>query len=399
MTQCVKYLDNCIALSGEIWAAIHITAGLPPRGSEGTTVKVYNTAQVLRNVFIINGQVAIVFEYNKSRAANNHSFFIVRYLPSNLGTLVFNYLAYIRPFADFLCIRIGLPHLRCNEFLFQDPRKKQKHLSSEQATAILRRLTSHFTAPMTISLYRQASVAIAKRYISKLIEHKNFYELTNATEPINMLAMGVGNNPRTLLTAYAIDKALPTRLQSELLELYLQLSTTWQHWNEKYYKDHCKLQPVQKTEPSQKRPAISTPCSILQAKRLCMAEAAPPSEILSLEDEFQYDNHYRVLICLKCGSAIIPGKSAIVRHLRKHNIKGESLKLLSNQFSGYDLAQPHDLVSPRHGGPPIAGLHIQDGYSCTICCSYRTLNKEIMHRHMSLEHKLKPTTYARAVFP
>lgn len=143
-----------ISCSMQNWVAIHITAGLLPRGSEDTIVKVYNTAQVLRVVFIINGRVAIVFEYNKSHAANNHLFLNVRYLPSNLGTLVFNYLAYIRPFADFLCIWIGLPYLRCNEFLFQNPRKKPKHLSFEQATAILRRLTSHFTAPMTISLYR-----------------------------------------------------------------------------------------------------------------------------------------------------------------------------------------------------------------------------------------------------
>ena len=43
----------------------------------------------MRNVFIINGRVAIVFEYNKLRAMNHHSFYIVRYLPNALGIAVY----------------------------------------------------------------------------------------------------------------------------------------------------------------------------------------------------------------------------------------------------------------------------------------------------------------------
>ena len=85
-------------------------------------------------------------------------------------------------------------------------------------------MTSHLLVPMTLSLYRQASLAVAKRHITKLIKYIRFYKPTDLSDPISILAIGSGHKPRTLLNTYAIDCALPTRLQSELLELYSQLS-------------------------------------------------------------------------------------------------------------------------------------------------------------------------------
>jgi hypothetical protein len=64
----MAYLKAGLHLSDELFAAIHLTAGLPARGPEITTVKVYNTERVLRNVFLIHGQAMIVFEYNKTRS-------------------------------------------------------------------------------------------------------------------------------------------------------------------------------------------------------------------------------------------------------------------------------------------------------------------------------------------
>ena len=40
ITPCMKDLDECTMLCGEIFTVMHITAGLPPYDSEGTTVKV-----------------------------------------------------------------------------------------------------------------------------------------------------------------------------------------------------------------------------------------------------------------------------------------------------------------------------------------------------------------------
>jgi hypothetical protein len=70
-------------IKNEIFAAIHLTAGLPGRGPEITSTKVYNTERVMRNLIIREGRLLVVIEYNKGRASNNHAFYIVRYLISN----------------------------------------------------------------------------------------------------------------------------------------------------------------------------------------------------------------------------------------------------------------------------------------------------------------------------
>jgi hypothetical protein len=220
---CSAYFLGEAELNKELFAAIHFKAGLPARGTEITSIRIYNTAEVLRNVIIREGRVLLVIGYNKARASNFHAFYIVRYLPPRLAQLVFLYLVYIRPFTDFLAAQLRFPHLYAKEYLFPDPRNKQKRLSTAQATDILKRMTRNFPTPMSLSLYRQSALAIAKRYIKQLIEQADFYKPRKSTNPIKMIAAGVGHHPRLLLTEYAIDKALSARLQPELLEMYLSL--------------------------------------------------------------------------------------------------------------------------------------------------------------------------------
>lgn len=43
----------------------------------------------------------IIISYTKARASNNHSFYVVRYLPDEVGASVVLYLGYIRPFLNF----------------------------------------------------------------------------------------------------------------------------------------------------------------------------------------------------------------------------------------------------------------------------------------------------------
>jgi hypothetical protein len=185
-----------------------------PGAPEITTIKVHNTEQAIRNVFVLNDRFLIVFEYHKAQTVTHHAFYVVRYLTLELSLALYQYLVYIRPFADFLRSQLGLGHLRSNEFLFEDPHRKKRHLSPVQATDILRRVTASFPTTMTLALYRQASKAIAKRYITELMKRINLYEPSRATDPRNLLAMGAGHHTKTLLTAYAIDSAYPSSSRS-----------------------------------------------------------------------------------------------------------------------------------------------------------------------------------------
>ncbi|KAJ9413225.1 hypothetical protein QL093DRAFT_1119929 [Fusarium oxysporum] len=56
---------------------------------------------------------------------------------------------------------------------------------------------------------------------------------------MRMFAAGAGHHPRMLLTTYAINRALPERLQPELLEMYRRLSDIWQEWSRRYHREYC----------------------------------------------------------------------------------------------------------------------------------------------------------------
>ena len=225
---CLAYLEAAAQLSARCFSAFHITSGLPGRATETTSIRFRNTKLATRNMCIREGQVMMIISYNKARASTNHAFYVVRYLPDKLGAAFVTYVAYIRPFLDFLATQLQLPQYHSNEFLFPDPKHKARHMSPAQATEALKDLTRALHTPWTIALYRQAAIAIAKRHIRDLIKKRNCYYPSEGSDPIRVLAAGVGHRPRMLLTGYAIDTALPSRLQAELLEMYQQLSTLWQ---------------------------------------------------------------------------------------------------------------------------------------------------------------------------
>jgi hypothetical protein len=81
---------------------VYFTGAGPSRGSELGCSKYKNTDSTLRNHVIQNGEGLIASEYNKARASTNYSFYVIRYLPKQVATLIALHLIYIRPFARML---------------------------------------------------------------------------------------------------------------------------------------------------------------------------------------------------------------------------------------------------------------------------------------------------------
>ncbi|QKD56923.2 uncharacterized protein FOBCDRAFT_140860 [Fusarium oxysporum Fo47] len=205
---CHKYLSAGIELNKSTFAAIHFRASLPGRGTEVTSIRYLNSKLSIRNVFFYDGRMIIIISYNKARASNNYAFYIVRYVPVDLSLSLLKYLAIVRPVWEFLARKMHTIRHDSNEFFFLDPNGRRKHLSSEQASGILRSRTRDLVTLWTLSLYRQAALAIAKRYLAKLVDKSNFYYPSSAGDPMRVFAAGAGHHPRMLLTTYAIDRAL-----------------------------------------------------------------------------------------------------------------------------------------------------------------------------------------------
>jgi hypothetical protein len=404
---CNAYIQSETELKNEIFAAIHLTAGLPPRGTEITSIRIHNTAEVMRNLIFREGRLLLVIGYNKARASNHHAFYTVRYIPRRLAVLVFLYLVYIRPFVDFLAAQLRFPHLRGTEYLFPDPRNKQKHLSTSQATDVLKRLTQRFPTSMTLSLYRQSALAIAKRYIKELIEKTDFYNPKASTDPMKIISAGVGHHPRMQLTEYATDNALPARLQPELLDMYLRLSNLWQDWNATYYSDHQKsllvssaplpLTIYEKHSLKRRLPLNMLPSERTNKRQLSrMPDIAQPDDVSG----FRYDGYYKILICLSCESAIQSSPESWYRHLNSmHRILGPECKALIQHFQAYDISPQSKLIVPQKRITAIEGLRIAHGFGCRVCPSSSTMftiHERKMKDHISSVHKLKPMQAKRA---
>ena len=94
--------------------AMH-TNSLPGRGSEIGSIKFANSVYSARNIYVLNGRLAFVTCYDKSRSRRMTTEYIVRYLSDELSQVVAQYLAYVCP---FVC-SLGREE---SEYLFVDKR-------------------------------------------------------------------------------------------------------------------------------------------------------------------------------------------------------------------------------------------------------------------------------------
>lgn len=99
---------------------IHVLGGLPARGTEIATVQYCNSQLSLRNVYVRDGLVLILIEYNKTEGVTEEPKIIGRYLPWRLSRLVVMFIADVIPFAEFLEVQLGRGVNRPRStFLFQ----------------------------------------------------------------------------------------------------------------------------------------------------------------------------------------------------------------------------------------------------------------------------------------
>jgi hypothetical protein len=216
-------------------ACIHFTGGIPGRGTEVTTIKWCNTRHVMRNVFVYQGRLVIITEYTKARGRMNKSFYIVRFLPLLVSQILFQYLVYVRPFAEALSSQAQLGSqvaTSLDQYSFVLTRTDDRPFHTNDLSAIISKQTKKVLGtPLATASYRQATLAIAKKHIATIAKPLDPYSARTGS---NALLLGVahqaGHTIQTLMDSYAINKAYPTRLQPELIYQYKIVSELWHQW-------------------------------------------------------------------------------------------------------------------------------------------------------------------------
>ena len=77
--------------------AVHVTGGQPARGPELLSIRWRNGVLQDHNLYVIDGQVAVITRYHKTQSQWDKPKVVVRFLSEAVGQLVAAYLLYVRP--------------------------------------------------------------------------------------------------------------------------------------------------------------------------------------------------------------------------------------------------------------------------------------------------------------
>ena len=113
----------------------------------------------------------LVFLYNKAGLESNSSFYIVRFPVPSVQHVLFLYLAYIRPFSDFLARRLRVEDSKAtNPHLFTTYRSSATCFRAKMCVKSLQLSTPFCPIKLNMKLYRQIAISLAKRHIPTLLQ-------------------------------------------------------------------------------------------------------------------------------------------------------------------------------------------------------------------------------------
>jgi hypothetical protein len=223
-----QYLNESDSFVRLLYAAMHITSGMPARGEELRVLRWADTISVRRNIFIYKGKVILVFAYNKANTNTNNSFYIVRSPCPPVQRVLYLYLVYIRPFRSLISRKLGAqPSGSANPHLFSTHESATACFSSSKAHSSLKRSTAKCPTPTTTSLYRQTATSIAKKHLPALVTPFDPNTPKDYNGFLQLLAFQTGHRPVTHASAYALEHGFPTKLQPDLIDRYLVNSHMW----------------------------------------------------------------------------------------------------------------------------------------------------------------------------
>ncbi|PNP50512.1 hypothetical protein FNYG_15955 [Fusarium nygamai] len=224
------YLYGHDACLKTIMVLAQLDSGQGARISELLTLEQANTRSRLRGIGIFGGKIFSITRHHKARLTTNREFQVARFFSSQVATLLYRYLVYIRPTA-YAILR------RCFEYepqgaLIFTPISKKTRWTTRVFTEELKRLSRNVLGTdveIGVQLYQQLSIAITERHVrGALPTFDRLNDTTTAADPDVAFAWQSGHRPQQRYTNYGLDGAYPDKLQPSLLRIYAICSERWQ---------------------------------------------------------------------------------------------------------------------------------------------------------------------------
>ena len=145
---------------------VHLSAGQPLREPELLSIMWQNSPNERRHIWIQYGKVMIRTFYHKGQQHSGTSKENVRFLPSPVGNLVLDFIAYVQPFRQFL-LHQRHPTALLSSHLWSYADGKQGSWASGRLTGILYKACNRSgICKFNVSQWRQISAAICKEKFS-----------------------------------------------------------------------------------------------------------------------------------------------------------------------------------------------------------------------------------------
>lgn len=214
-----KYAGQVAAFEDLLMFLCHITAGMPARGTEFTSVKIFNTWKSMRGIYIHDEAVMCVTEYHKSQGRTGKPRVIARFPPGRVGRLLIAYISDVLPFLAFLQDASNIPRSGGGPFIWTT---RSGPSSTDRLSDIISKQTlKHLKVGLKVSSWRHIAIAIDR----DLIQDQNFHSiLLDEESPHDAQAAHSGGTART---NYAVRADLLAGLHTSTLRAFRNVSDKW----------------------------------------------------------------------------------------------------------------------------------------------------------------------------
>lgn len=218
----------------KLMVAMHIQGGQPARSPEIGSIKVRNSATSSRNIFVINGRVAVVTTYDKSCKRWGKTEYVFCCFPDQLSQIIVQYLVYVLPFTRVVSKTKG-------DFLFA-VEKDEPWIQDQLSAAVAVATAKHLGVRLTVSSWRHIAIAIGDEHLRKasriwrqrLEDNEEGEEVEGESDGEveqslfeHILVRQSAHGRQTAAGHYAIDRAFLNRLGPDLVSAYSQASQAW----------------------------------------------------------------------------------------------------------------------------------------------------------------------------
>ncbi|VTO81898.1 unnamed protein product, partial [Fusarium graminearum] len=246
-----RWLQDLRLLRETLLVLVHTWGGLPGRGPEVMTLRHCDSWQLIRNIFIMDGQVMIVTDRDKMKAIRDNGRKVARFVPDRIGRMIVAYIAWLLPTERLLrheC-QLAEPREEQLEYMWRDgcsPVWETERLSRKLA----RVTQAGMGVRLGVGRYRAVAIEMGRKIrglVIKQLEGKMDDEDEDENveiDPITGEPVDCGGSwnivwdlqsthgTRIARQHYAVHIGFPGKLQPEMIATFKEISKLWHQYLE-----------------------------------------------------------------------------------------------------------------------------------------------------------------------